>query len=297
MTIRSRRLTLPVLLVALTAGLVAAPASNAAAAKQKYYVALGDSYAVGYQPGKGSTRNGYVYQVPGLVKSRGYNLKIVNFGCGGATTTSLIKQKGCNKDALGPGAAPYPKQTQVAAATKFIRAHRSEVALITVSIGGNDVTACAREAKAIPCVGRATTGIKENVAAAAKALRAAAGPKPKLIGTTYPDVVLGAWVHPGGAAAESLAKLSVIAFKSLINPSLVTAYGKGKGSLVDVTTATGGYGSMSVFETLAPYGSIPKPVADVCRISYYCDLGDIHLNTAGYRVVAELVADKFVSKK
>jgi hypothetical protein len=82
----------------------------------------------------------------------------------------------------------------------------------------------------------------------------------------------------------------VIAFKSLINPALKKAYASGKGSFVDVTAATGAYGDLTVFETLAPYGSIPKPVADVCRISYYCDKGDIHLRTPGYKIIAKMVA-------
>ena len=276
-------------MVALLAVLAAAPTANAAK-PQKLYVSLGDSYAVGYQPGLGSTRNGFVYQVPGLVKSRGYNLKVVNFGCGGATTKSLMEQVGCNKNALGPGAAPYPGKTQIAAATKFIKANRSKIALITVSIGGNDVTACARAAEAIPCVAAATEAVNKNVTAAAKALRAAAGPKPKIVGTTYPDVVLGAWVNPGGESAKNLAGLSVIAFKELINPALKKAYASGKGSFVDVTAATGAYGDLTVFETLAPYGSIPKPVADVCKISYYCDKADIHLRTPGYKIIAKMVA-------
>ncbi len=295
MTICTRRLTFPALLIALLAALSAAP--NADAASQQLYVSLGDSYAVGYQPGLGPTRNGFVYQVPGLVKSRGYNLKVVNFGCGGATTKSLIKQVGCNRRALGPGAKPYPKQTQLAAATKFIKANRSKIALITVSIGGNDVTACAKSAAPIDCVVAVTAGINKNVTAAAKALRAAAGAKPKIVGTTYPDVLLGAWVNPGGDGAKNLANLSVIAFKSLINPALKKAYGSVKGSLVDVTAATGAYGSMTVFEKLAPYGSIPKPVADVCKISYYCDKGDIHLRTSGYRIIAKLVAGELPKRK
>ena len=289
MNIRTRKLTIPTLMIALLAVLAAAPTANAAK-PQKLYVSLGDSYAVGYQPGIGSTRNGFVYQVPGLVKSRGYNLKVVNFGCGGATTKSLREQVGCNKDALGPGAAPYPGKTQIAAATKFIKANRSKIALITVSIGGNDVTACARAAEAIPCVAAATEAVNTNVTATAKALRAAAGPKPKIVGTTYPDVVLGAWVNPGGESAKNLAGLSVIAFKSFINPELKKAYASGKGSFVDVTAATGAYGDLTVFETLAPYGSIPKPVADVCKISYYCDKGDIHLRTSGYKIIAKMVA-------
>jgi hypothetical protein len=107
-----------------------------------------------------------------------------------------------------------------------------------------------------------------------------------LVGTTYPDVVLGAWVRGN----QNIANLSVIAFRELINPSLKDSYAEGKGRFVDVTKATGAYGDMGVTETLAPYGSIPKPVADVCRITWYCEKGDIHANKAGYRIIAKMVA-------
>jgi lysophospholipase L1-like esterase len=282
----SRRVSLTACLAALGA-LALVPAAQAKSTQ--YYVSLGDSYAVGYQPGKGNTKDGFVYQVPGLAKKRGYNLKVVNFGCGGATTTSMMKAIGCPKAGLGPGAKPF-KKTQIAAATDFIKANRKKVALITVSISGNDVTKCAQATDAIQCVTDAQTAIKDNVGTAAKQLRSAAGSKPVIVGTTYPDVILGGWVNPGGPGAENLAKLSVVAFQSLINPSLKASYAEGKGKFVDVTKETGAYGDINVTETLAPYGSIPKPVADVCRISWYCEKRDIHLNRAGYGIIAKMVA-------
>ena len=266
-------------------------ASPALASKQGYYVSLGDSYAAGYQPKLGNTKQGFVYQLPGYAKKKGYKLKVVNFGCGGATTVSLINRKGCPRQALGPGAKRYSK-TQLQAATDFITKNRSKVRLITVSIGGNDVTSCVNQADPISCVGAATQTLDSNVSQIATALREAAGPEPILLGTTYPDVVLGAWVNPGTEASRSLASLSVFAFQSLINPTLEKAYAKGAGGFVDVTSATGAYGSMEVFEDFAPYGSIPKPVADVCRVSWYCSKRDIHANKRGYALIARLVAAK-----
>ena len=275
--------------VAVLGALAIVPAAQAqGAAKGKgtqYYVSLGDSYASGYQPDKGNTREGFVYQVPALARKRGYNLKVVNFGCGGATTKSMMEQVGCPKAGLGPGAKPFNK-TQIAAATDFIRANRKKVALITVSISGNDVTRCVSAPDPITCVADAQAAIKANVGNAARQLRAAAGRKPVLVGTTYPDVVLGAWVRGN----QSIASLSVVAFERLINPTLKDSYAEGNGRFVDVTRETGAYGDMSVMETLAPYGSIPKPVAEVCRISWYCEKGDIHARKAGYAIIAKMVA-------
>ena len=156
-------------------------------------------------------------------------LALVNFGCGGATTTSLVSSVGC-PDVLPhtTGGVTYPTTTQEAAALSFLNAHKGHIGLITVSIGGNDVTACASQANPIPCVATAVAGITKNVTSLAAALRTAAGPKVPLIGLTYPDVILGSYVyptHPASASAVSLAKLSVVAFKSLINPALTKAYG------------------------------------------------------------------------
>jgi lysophospholipase L1-like esterase len=291
-----RRL-LPAALAA--AALLALPAAADAAAAKKLYVSLGDSYASGYEAtakGVGSnTTNGFAYQVPGLAKKRGHRLKLVNFGCGGATTTSLVDRIGCPARALGPKGIAYDGTTQLDAAEKFIKANRGRVALITVSIGGNDVTACAREADPVPCVAAATNSIKENVSAATERLRKATGPKTIIVGTTYPDVILGEWLNSD--AGKQLAGLSTIAFKSLINPALKEAYATGDGKFVDVTAATGAYGPMDDLTDLAPYGSIPTPVAKVCRLTYYCQFGDIHARRSGYRVIAKLVAKKLPKKR
>ncbi len=97
-----------------------------------------------------------------------------------------------------------------------------------MSIGGNDVTACATQAIPINCVSTPVAGITNNATRLAASLRAAAGPP--VIGLTYPDVILGTHVYPkqpAPAAAISLAKLSVVAFRSLINPALTKAYAPG----------------------------------------------------------------------
>lgn len=285
-----RKTPLAGLVAVLLLTLAVPAAAQAAKAKPQYYVSLGDSYAVGWQrPAqdvRGPTRQGFADQTVKLAKAKNYKLKLVNFGCGGATTTSILESKGCPKEARALGAPKYTS-TQVKAAERFLRAHRGQVKLVTVSIGGNDVTACAGEADPVACVGGATESIKKNVSTLAKRLRKAGGKKVKIVGTTYPDVILGKWVYP--PVNQDLAKLSVVAFSALVNPSLKTAYQAGKGKFVDVTEATGAYGSLDETTTLAPYGTIPVPVAKICELTWFCQFGDIHSNKAGYKVIAELI--------
>ena len=129
-----------------------AQTSAAAAAGSRYYVSLGDSYAAGYQPGKGSTTDGFAYQLVDEADAQQHPLELANFACSGATTTSLLNDVGCPSVALGAGAAPYDSQTQIEAAEAFLQAHPGQVDLITVSIGGNDVTKCAAQPDPVPCV-------------------------------------------------------------------------------------------------------------------------------------------------
>jgi len=81
----------------------------------------------------------------------------------------------------------------------------------------------------------------------------------------------------------------VTAFSSLINPALKKQYEAVGGSFVDVTAATGAYGPLTTDTTLAPYGSIPVPVAKICELTYFCVYHDIHPRTQGYAIIADLV--------
>ncbi len=110
----------------------------------------------------------------------------------------------------------------------------------------------------------------------------------RIVGTTYPDVTLGEWVGPN--PNQALARASVVAFQNLINPTLKKAYASARAKFVDVTAASGAYGSLEETATrLTAYGEIPLPVAKVCEYSYYCEYRDIHARTNGYRLIAKLI--------
>ena len=117
-----------VALVALvTVGTLALPTVAQARSRPSsptYYVSLGDSYSVGYQPGLGATP-GYTAYVAARTR-----LKLVNFGCSGATTTSILDSLGCSivlPDTIG--GVTYPSTTQAAAAEAFITAHHGHIGL------------------------------------------------------------------------------------------------------------------------------------------------------------------------
>lgn len=280
------------LLLALPAG------ADAAKPKKQFLVSVGDSYATGYQPKAdgspgGSSGKGFADQMPALARKRGYRLQLRNFGCGGATTTSLLERRGCPKRARGAVNPVAYKSTQATAAAKFLRKHRKRTALVTVSISGNDVTKCAGEADAITCVADAVDGINTNLKTLLARLRAAAGKKVRIVGITYPDVILGGWVS-GRESDRQLARLSQVAFEKLINPALREQYEAVGGTFVDVTQATQGYESLDGETTTTPgfgeYSLVPVPVARICELTWYCAVRDIHARDAGYRLIAKLIA-------
>ncbi len=257
-----------------------------------YLVALGDSYAEGYQPGfvaDDPTLHGFNDRVVQLVASR-HRLHLMNFGCGGATSESMLHEIGCVAPAQN--APSYAMTTQAASAASFMRSHRGHIGLVTISIGFNDFTHCVEQMSDVSCVEAALPSLKTNLKSLVTLLRSAAGPEVPMIGTSYPDVALATWVAT--PRREDLARQSLSASHTLINPTLAAAYASGDVSFVNVTEATGAFIPLSTMTTLAPFGTIPQAVANVCRLTWKCAIGDSHPNAAGYGAIAKLVAARYL---
>lgn len=259
-----------------------------------YYVSLGDSYAQGFQS-DGDLSHGFADQVVDGAEGRGYDFGLVNFGCGGATTASMLEFAGCPFPARdGP---PYGGKTQVEAAEEFLRAHQGQVELITVSIGGNDLFLCAGAPDPVACSAEVIAEIGPKVEEIVSRLRAAAGVDVPIVGTSYVNTLLGRWVYPPNGADLAVALASPVMYRDVFNPVLRNAYQAAGATFVDVTRATGGYGPLEATTVLAPYGTIPTSVARVCELTNYCQHGDIHPNTAGYTLIAELVLATLPERK
>ena len=273
------------------AGLTSASAVTTRTTSPTYYVNLGDSYAEGYQPGvanNSETLHGYADQLVAVLKHHGHFLTLENFGCGGATTGSLLHTNGCSASPLnGPS---YPTTTQLAAVLSFLAAHAGHIGLVTLTIGGNDFDGCAGQPPS--CLTNAMPGMQSDIQTISADLRAAVGPKVPILSLTYPDVILGTWVF--GASFHALAQQSVTAFKTVINPTYVAAYAGAHVSFVDATAATGAYRPLTTTVLLAPYGHIPVAVANVCKITWFCVNHDIHPRTVGYGVLARLLATRYL---
>lgn len=286
--LRTSRLV-PVAAAAAAVALVAvsvseAPTTQAApvnpAGPYGYYVSLGDSLAMGYQPGRAENpRGGYNAPVLKALRTGAWpNTDQRSLGCSGETSTTFLTGGKCST---------YAKGNQMAQAESFLKG-RSNVRLITVSLGGNDVTKCLKDSGIDQqCILDSTQKLQQNFSEIARRLRAAA-PTAQIVLLDYYDVFLGEYVK--GAAGQETAKLSLVLAHLLGGVVAYTAW-EGGADVAKISTAFHS-------DSWRPWksqrnGTVPRNVAAVCDWTYYCSRQDIHPNEAGYArmgtaIVAEL---------
>jgi lysophospholipase L1-like esterase len=286
------------ILVVLAAGAVAAAAGalpSAAAASTSsphYYLALGDSLSQGMQPDvNGVTRDtdqGYANYLLEIERARIHNLQLVQLGCGGDTTGSMLTGHGNEKSAR-LNHCDRTGGSQLAAAERFLRAHHNpgEVPLVTVDIGANDVDGCATATDVIGCVTHGLDAIAKNLPKILRGIRQAAPAGTTFAAMNLYDPILGGYFAPLGTTAHTLATLSLTLAKDL-NNTLATAY-KGGGFLnADVADAFATYDTTTMVEWQSQL--IPLNVARLCSWTWACQTPpsgpNIHANKNGYQVIA-----------
>ena len=257
------------------------PASGAGIDDGPFYLSLGDSLATGFQPGRGSTRHGYVEGLWRTVREHSPDLELKKLGCPGESSASMIS----GEDSL----CDYAAGSQLDAAVKFLERHPGEVSFITIDVGANDVVdACLdfdsgllHRACVIALLPRLTTRITESLAA----LGAAAGPDVPILGMNYHVPFLGLWgLVPRG---RHLARVDARAFEAL-NDGLESTYGDAGVTVADVART---YQTDNFTDTVVirDRGRLPVNVALACRWTWFCSdryFGDPHPNRTGYARVA-----------
>ncbi|MFI9273011.1 SGNH/GDSL hydrolase family protein [Kitasatospora sp. NPDC052896] len=283
---RTRRAAGAALLGTALLGTAAAPASAAAPAT-RYYLALGDSLAAGYQtlPGGGSEiGHGYAQDLARTLRARataaGQGFSFTDLGCPGETTGTMLG-----------GGCPYPHPyagAQLDAAVSYLEAHRPDRVTVTLDIGANDVDGCATGGSLdLTCAagGIATTG--RDLATILDRLRAAAGPHTEIVGMNLYDPFLAAWTI--GAEGKLLAGLSV-PLADTMNATLGIVDALHGVPTADVAKAF----STNAFLPLVPLDGQQLPL-NVQRVLSWTNMsrGDIHANDVGYQVIADSFLAKF----
>jgi lysophospholipase L1-like esterase len=238
----------------------------AAQPSPSYYLALGDSLAAGSNApaGRGYVNDLYRHEaaaVPGL--------KLKNYGCPGATTTSMLQRGACNASV-----------SQIEEAVHFARQHRGAIAFITVDIGANDAIPCIVQGVLNgSCAAAVEAALRTNMATIFGDLHSAA-PGVPVVAMTYYDPYLASWVGGDRHAARSSVKAV-----GRLDRALSGLFSDHGATVADVEGAfqTHDFARTGFYRR----AEVPENVARVCHWTSMCSTGNVHANPTGYRVIAE----------
>lgn len=260
------------------------------------YISLGDSLAAGYQAAPGGstefvTDDAYTDVLYQRVKDDLGLAQHVKLGCPGETSTTMIAG-GCPTTGA-PGVPVYATGTQLGDAVAAALAAGSDLELITIDIGANDVLVCAAAADPGACLATVLPTLVGNVTQIVATLQAVA-PGVPIVAMNYYNPNLAWVVDPVNAPYPTFGADSQL-LTATVNSALAFAYGGGLGftapiPVVDVATA---------FRTFDP----DKGIRDVCRFTQMCEKEagdyvmsdwspapgiqpDIHASDLGYKQIA-----------
>lgn len=266
------------LVVVVSSWAAGAPTASAGAG-ESFYVSLGDSLSVGYQPGSGETREGYVDDLWRTVRERIPGLERRKFGCSGETSESLITGDG--------SLCTYDAGSQLDAAVAFLASHAGQVPFVTIDIGSNDVVDQCLDFDSgrfdQACVEALIPELADRLTQIVDALRSATGPDVPILGMTYYNPFLGLWLVPHGRPLARAAQRAWVVFDA----GLTEAYEAAGVVVADVaaTFRTDDFDDTATLDGRA----VPLNVALACRWTWFCSeeaFGDPHANAIGYRKIA-----------
>jgi lysophospholipase L1-like esterase len=256
------------------------PALAHATVQPTYYLALGDSLAIGVQPssnGDVPTNKGYADDLYTAYRTHVRGLRLAKLGCSGETSTTMTQGGICS----------YAEGSQLAAAVSFLQTHR--IAFVTLDIGANDIDQCiSLTGIDETCVTNGLTAVATNLPKILAELRAAVGPSTLIVAMNYYDPFLAAWTL--GTSGQALAKAS-LQVTTAFNGILQSAYQAFAIPMAGVASAY----RISDF-TIIPVLNLPLNVLLELTWTWIgapAPLGpDIHPNNLGYAVIAGAFAKK-----
>jgi lysophospholipase L1-like esterase len=241
---------------------------------KKYYLALGDSVAYGFQLSKFLADRppieydtGYVDLFAARLREIRPELALVNYGCPGESTSSFMTGP-CLFSELGNKLHDDYEGSQLDAAIAFLRAHRGRVSPITVTLWGNDVrefvASCGGDFSCIQAEAPAEiVRLTSRLTAILRPLRAEA-PEAEII-------VTGPWNTSIGFFSET----------HPLFHSLSTAMSE--------ASAAGGARFADLLPVFNPQGDPDTETAMICALTLICTEADSHPSDLGYRTIADAV--------
>ncbi len=257
--------------------------AEAATPGAPYYLDVGGSASVGFQPTSARphgqpTEAGYSDDLVNEVRSMWPNLQLVQIGCPGATTDTMLN---------GGGHCPYEDGTQLATAVDFLHTH--DTVLVTVDLGFNNMRTCITRGQVNQvCVNQSIDLVGQQLSQILTQLRAAGGPGMRIVGIGHYDPYLGAYLH--GPAGRLFASTSLGAISQLDQAlqSIYASFG------IPMANVAGSFNSTSTEPTMmSGVGVVPRNVARICELTWMCAPSPYgpnqHPNAEGYRTISQAI--------
>ncbi len=266
-----------------------ATASNDTA-QTGFYLAMGGSSSLGFQPtgipahnGK-RTSTGYANDIVNDESAKGLTLTLRQVGCPGETWVTIVN----TVDAC------YAKPGgQMTASMNYLAKNSNAIGLVTIDLGFNDVRACLLHSTVdVNCANRGITSVRRNMPAILRRLKSAAGPNVHFVGLLYEDPFLADYLVNGSGITEANLTLHVMAE---LNSTLQAAYVQAH---IPMANVPGAFKTTNIDPvSLAHVGTVPQNVESACTLTWMCSAPpwgpDDHPNNAGYRAIATAIEGAF----
>ena len=262
-----------------------------------YYLSLGTSLSVGVQPDSNGTllptKNGYADQLFDSIRpafeataAQPTELRLVKLGCPGETLD----------DMTNGGSCLYVAGSQLDAAVDFLTDNAGKVHLVTIDMGANDFrnAGCIGATVDIDCANAASAQIATDLAAVLTTLRNAAGPDTTIVGMNYYNPYLSSWLVDVAGQALAVESAQVVA---VVMDVLGMTYATAGVPVADVAAAfeSDDFATIVPSTQPPPNDLLPVSVANICELTYMCDVApvgpDVHARSVGY----SRIADAFVA--
>ncbi len=248
------------LLLLVVPSVLASPRVSSLVGPKKYYLALGDSLAFGYQPDF-SFSHGYVDDFYKNLQGKGVK-SLANLGCPDETSATFIN-----------GGCPYPflrkfpyAGAQLNAALTYLALFRGQVSPVTLDIGATDIE---------QDINRSTCTID-----VAKFDADLATLDNNLQQTILPQLH-AALVMNGKLTGDLVVMNSYDPFQNLCPHTVSYAQKLNRHLAADVS----GFGT--IVDVFGAFGGATTPNAHICSYTWMCSgFKDVHSTNTGYSVIA-----------
>ncbi|MFO1519608.1 MAG: GDSL-type esterase/lipase family protein [bacterium] len=258
----------------------------------QYYVALGDSLSVGYQPDASGvnhvTDQGYPDQIYAALLATHPNLQLVKLGCPGETIVSMANG----------GICPYDAGSQIKQAVEFLLDHQDQVILVTIDIGVNDLlsSGCIQGTTIDQaCIQKALQELGPNLSFILSKLFGSVDRDTPVIGMNYYNTFLAAFLAGRPDIAQASDQLAKAFNQQVLAPvyqifSFPVADVAGKFQISDFTPVASAPLPSPPFPP-----QVPNNLKNLCLLTYMCvpppQGPNIHANPNGYGVIAKAFLD------